>query len=346
MNYGINNIILESPYSLIVSIIIFLGFLSTGEIIQKFFFKKIIKKKYNLEYNYFAPITGVYVVILPLYLIVIFSAGSKILFSSISYVLFILGVIYFLKKTNKLENFSNKLNIKFIDPIIMIILLYIGLFFISASPITHADALDYHAGSAIYILNNGNFPNEILPMHYLLSSFGELIIVLGFAAKTEQLGGIIQFASLFSLIPIFHTNSKKSLKPYILLLILSFPVTLFLISSPKPQILFVISTLIIFSFLIRYFEKLSLKDSKIAFIIIVTVLACNFLTKYSFILSSFLLYFYCLYLMLKRKLFLFSMLSSIIIFIILIAPQWFFRISNFGTFILREKKSNVNTIQR
>ena len=92
----------------------------------------------------------------------------------------------------------------------MIIFIYVLLFFISASPITHADSLDYHFLGALNLINNGHFQKEILPMHTNLVSIGEIPLALGLSIGAEQFGGIIQFSSLLSLIPIFFKKVKIS----------------------------------------------------------------------------------------------------------------------------------------
>ena len=114
----------------------------------------------------------------------------------------------------------------------------------SPSPITQADSLDYHIHGAINILNLGKFHDEILPLHNNLVSFGEIILTLGLAAKAEQFATLIQYSSILSLVPIFKKIDKQNYTP--LLFIISCPMIFFLVSSPKPQILFAISSFIIF----------------------------------------------------------------------------------------------------
>ena len=96
------------------------------------------------------------------------------------------------------------------------------LFLISASPITHADAVDYHFLGAINLIQLGHFHKEILPMHNNLVSLGEIILSLGLVIKAEQFGSIIQTISLLALIPFFF--KKKNI---FLILILACPITFF-----------------------------------------------------------------------------------------------------------------------
>ena len=182
---------------------------------------------------------------------------------------------------------------------------------ISLSPITHADSISYHVGSSINILNTGSFDTELLPMTSKLASIGELMIALGFALKLEQFGALLQFTSLFSLIPLF-LRKKNPINYLILLIVLLTPITIFLISSPKPQLVQSVATLLIFSFLLKDWINYTKIQTRIIFSIIIFILAINVLTKYSFVVSSFILYSYCLYLMYKKDYL--KILSKVIVY--------------------------------
>ena len=71
-------------------------------------------------------------------------------------------MIYGLIKTINVKNFyllNNKLIIQARNLYYLIIIIVLILyFFVSSSPITNADALDYHVGVPIFILNYGYFP--------------------------------------------------------------------------------------------------------------------------------------------------------------------------------------------
>ena len=328
MIYGLQNNILPGPYSLIVSILLLLGVSFIGENCQKFFFKRLNLKDYKKEYIFFSPIVGTYLIIFPLYILTLFKLGNKTLYFNVSFVLLILGIVN-LFLLSKIFLLKKKFRIRFFDPILIVILIYVGLFFVSASPITQADSLDYHIHGAINILNLGKFHDEILPMHNNLVSFGEIILTLGLAAKAEQFATLIQYSSILSLVPIFKKIDKQNYTP--LLFIISCPIIFFLVSSPKPQILFAISSFIIFVFLLTGFKKLKSEKIKVIFPIIIFILLINIIVKYSFFLSSFLLGVYALYLMAKKRLILFSIISSSIIFIFTLLPFWYFRFKVFET---------------
>ena len=331
MTYGLQNNILDAPYSLIVSVIIFLGIVYLGHL-ATIYFLKLLSVQYREKYYFFSPLIGTYIITFAIYILIIIGLGDKNLFILFSYTLFFLGIINSFLIFKKIKNLINKLKVDLNNVLIFLIVMYIGLLLISLSPITHADSLDYHVSGGINLFYSGNFHQDLLPLHNHLVSLGEIVLALGFALRAEQLGNLVQYSSLLSLIPIFSENKKKNY--FIVLLILCTPVTFFLASSPKPQLLYSISTLLIFSLLINNLEKIEKKKLKIIFPIIILVLAINGLVKYSFLASSVLLGFYSLYLMGRKRLFLFSLLSTLVVFFITFVPIWYSRYNVFGTEIL------------
>ena len=109
------------------------------------------------------------------------------------------------------------------------------------------------------------------------------------------------------------------------------PITFFLISSPKPQLLFCISTFLIFFFLIEKANSLKINQLKIIFPLVILILSINSLSKYSFILSSVLIGAYFLSIMIKKKLIIHSLASILIVFTVTFLPNWLFRYENFDT---------------
>ncbi len=331
MTYNIDGNVLESPYSLLISIFLCLGVFNLGNFIQYF----LIKKKFLIDFkkiNYFlSPIIGTYFLILFLYYVVIFEFNSKLIINLTAYFLLFLSMLSF-KELNKICHQIKNYLIKNNEFSVYLIILIFSLhFLIAASPITHADAIDYHFSGSLNILNFGHFQKEILPMNNNLTSLGDLIMSLGLAIKAEQFSNIIQFLSLVSLIPFFIDNKKKNI---FLIFILICPITLILISSHKPQLLFCISSLLIFIFLCKYFTKLNSDDLKKLFPFFVIILTINSLAKYSFHLSAFLLLLYLFFLMSKKKLLGYSFFVSVLIFSFLYLPYLLFRYQYFDTGIL------------
>ncbi len=328
MIYGIENISLIAPYSFLVSIILFFGVVFVGDFFQKLVIKKINAYKF-INYNvFFSPIFGTYFIIFSLYIILIFEIHSIFFIKAFSYFLFFFGIVNFYLNRKLYLQLIISFKIQQSLETHLIIFIYILLFFISASPITHADTLDYHFLGALNLINNGHFQKEILPMHTNLASIGEIPLALGLSIGAEQFGGIIQFSSLLSLIPIFF---KKGQNKLFLLAILACPVTFFLASSPKPQLLFCITLLLIFIFLIKNFSELKNKEIKLFFFIGLILLSLVFLAKYSFILSTSLLLIYSYFILIRKKILYPSILIGLVVFLISILPYWIFRYQNFDT---------------
>lgn len=322
MLFGIEQNVFQSPFSLLVSIILSLGVIKIGTFFQKIILKilKIDSSNFNI---FFSPIIGVYFLLFPLYLSLIFEIYAILLIKLFSYCLFILGIFQFVKIRKKIKDI--KIYFKKEKSLLLIILIFFLLLLISASPITHADSVDYHFLGALNLINLGHFHKEILPMHLNLVSIGEIIISLGLVLKAEQFSAMIQTISLLALIPLFKNKNS------FLILILTCPITFFLVSSPKPQLIFCISSLLIFSLLSNYSKNFSKDQLKIIFPLILLVLSINTLSKYSFLLSSTLLGIFLFYRMYEKKLLAYSILNLIIIFLITFLPNWLFRYENFNT---------------
>ncbi len=330
--HGIEANILPSPYSFILSLILFFGVIQIGNYSQKIFFKKVKFFKYDKYSIFFSPIIGSYLIISFVFPFLIFEFFATLIIKYLCYFLILAGLFNIFKEKKFYFTIIKKFNLKYDFVFLIIIFVYILLFFISASPITHADTLDYHFSGALDIFREGSFHKEILPMDNNLVSIGEIIIAIGIPVGAEQFGGIMQFSSLLALIPIFLSSKQNRI---FLLAIIICPTTFFLVSSPKPQLLFSISSLLIFIYLFKYFSKLNSKDSKIFFSIIFLILFLNILVKYSFIVSGVLLGCYLLFLMSKKKLIIYSILSIALIFSLTLLPHWIFRYYNFGTNVLQ-----------
>ena len=331
MTYGLDYYISTNPFSIINSIILIIGVYKIGLVVQKAILNNFFLNIKNNDIYYHSFLFGIYIVSYLLYTITILQLANLFTFKMIALIIYFLGlftIIKFLfdkKNINKFKIYNN-----FSSYILITLLCLVGMMLISLSPITQADALDYHTSSSINILNLGAFDKELLPMTSKLASIGELMMTLGFAIKLEQFGSLVQFSSIFSLIPLF-LKKKRSINYLILLTILLSPITIFFISSPKPQLVQCVATLLIFSFLIKDLVNYTQTQIKVIFSVIVFILAMNVLIKYSFIVSSSILYLYCIYLMYKINFLKKAIFISLIIFSITILPNWIHRHIYFDT---------------
>ena len=170
-----------------------------------------------------------------------------------------------------------------------------------------------------------------MPFEDKLSGGGEIMISLGLSYGLSQFGGLINFSSLFALLPIFKTLGKNNNFTLIMIIILN-PITIFLLSSPKPQIMPAISSLIVFSYTFSY-----IKSKQSLFIInniLLSILCMNFVIKFSFILSSLLLGLILIYKNLIIKNYKSFLKSLLLVFTFTVLPVFIYRIIYYDVTIL------------
>ena len=203
MKYGLDNYLIHPFISLIFSFFIILGSYYFGNFIIKYFkleniFKNIIKL------SFLKLLLGLYFLGYGLFLLSLYGLLNKFVFQIIASVLMIYGLI----KTINVKNFyllNNKLIIQARNLYYLIIIIVLILyFFVSSSPITNADALDYHVGVPIFILNYGYFPIDWSWFHARQAGAGELLIALGLSIGAEQFGNLAQFSGLIVLTGLFY----------------------------------------------------------------------------------------------------------------------------------------------
>jgi hypothetical protein len=123
------------------------------------------------------------------------------------------------------------------------VLLLAGMGLTSLGPVTSADALDNHIGSAIAILNDGGLFGHYEWFHHRLSGNGEVLNALALSVGAEQFGSLLQYVSLLAIVgvmlfarPQSSMGLDKSESTYLIALAgVSAPILLVLVSAPKPQ---------------------------------------------------------------------------------------------------------------
>ena len=307
--------------SLFFSLILFLGLYAIGELI--FFNKQIQSIFLNIsELKYQNILIAVNFLMFILFPVVLFAPFSKEILNFISIIIFLLGVwkFYFIIK-KKIQIKIKKLNFETIT----FFLLLIGFFLITFSPVNHADSLDYHMAGAIHIFKTGKLPTGLENFHNLLVGGGEVIYSLGFFFGAEQFGTLVQFSGLLSLVGIIKKFKTKN-NIFFILLILSSPVLLFLATTPKPQLFHISSNAIIFVLLfINFSNTVIVKKSFLSLIVVVNIFLINSINaKFSFIISSFILYVLLLLFAYKKNFLLQAVLASfvLIFFFYLCFPYW------------------------
>jgi hypothetical protein len=117
--------------------------------------------------------------------------------------------------------------------------LALGYGLLALGPVTEADSLDYHIGVALEILNTGGLPIRPEWFHSRLAGSGEVLIALGLAAGAEQFGALLQALGVLSIASLFVSlpNREGTGERWIALALLSCPVFVAWVASPKPMLL-------------------------------------------------------------------------------------------------------------
>ena len=267
-------------YSLLFSLILIIGLYQLGELI---FYNNNIKQIFLSvsEINYQKILIAVNFLMIIIMPIVLYFEYSKQILNLFSILIFILGLLKIIKSFKKVfllkKDFFNK-NLDYF-------LVILGIFLIAFSPINHVDSLDYHLGGAVYIFQTGRLPTSLESFTNLLVGSGEALNSLGFFFGAEQFGNLIQFSGLVSLIGIFKRFDNK--KYFLLLLILTSPMIIFLASSPKPQLFHLCTNAFFFVLLFLNFDYI--KNSKyndFALVVVTNIFLINSINaKFSYILS-------------------------------------------------------------
>ena len=125
------------------------------------------------------------------------------------------------------------------------------------SPVTHADSLAYHMLGGVNYFIKGPLLKELLPIEIKSVGSGELLIALGLSVGSEQFGTLVQFSSILTIIYVFLNinKSNKQISKLILIGVITTPVFLFLISSPKPQLMQITNSLFCSFLIFQIYKK-------------------------------------------------------------------------------------------
>ena len=352
--YSIDQNILPPPYSLLISIFLILSLHLVGNLVLSKF--KIIKNKKNENWITFqsVPFGGLLIGTL-IHAIVLLDLSSRFLLKGFGIFLVLVGIIQFHQviqwantKTNEIIFYLKK--IKEADIAFKIsLLILIGLGLLSLGPITHADAIDYHYGRALKILNNGGLDIEFGWYTGRLSGLGESLNALSLSVGAEQFTGLLQYLSLTSITAIIYTFfsgrkiNSNNLNFYIqnnalnliLLATVSTPVLIMLLSSSKHQMWPIALTTFAIALTMRLLERKGLiKDSIILYSIILILLLTAFQIKFSYCISAFTIGLIATISMARKKLFFLSILILIALILLLIGPTFYFKLVTFNSTFL------------
>jgi len=311
---------------LCLSILLGYGFYFVGKLFVSIFqLTNIIKYISNPIYQY--PIIGIsffLFILFPFFLLGIFNNSF---FKFFSYLIIIIGLLSFSTRYNNFYNFIYKNKKKFkkitLAKVLVITLIFLYLL-ISLSPVTSADSLSYHLAVAKFINKNGIFSNDQLDFEGKLAGIGEFLNAFAISINAEQFTSFVNFLGLIAILGIINKFShrqkiKEDSKFFLMLLVLSCPSLIFLISSSKPQFLYISLVFFSYSFLVIISSiKINYKYIlKIFFLVnILLLVAVN--AKLSFLLSFCIINFIFFYYLNKQfnKKFFFRIISLFFILII------------------------------
>ena len=318
-------------FSLVVSIILFLGLYQLGEYLLKTFsFNQALSKISNPNYQKIMLSSNLIMAFLMPFLL--FTPYAKFLLNLTSVVLLFFGIECIRKNLDifiKIKKIFLKKKVISLDQFFFLSIV-IGFFLVALAPVNHSDAIDYHMSVAHQILMDGKFPTTLFNMHHLLVGAGEILISIGLVFGAEQFGTLVQFSGLLSIVGIFAKHRKDN---YIfILLAITIPVLIFLSSSPKPQLLPMATNFFVFSLLFFTPEKLFKYKKELYLIIIISIILLinSINSKFSFILSSSILYIYVLKLSFKKNLLKEAILISTICGLIFYCPFILWKYLNYG----------------
>ena len=309
---------INSPESLIIGIILLLGLYNLGKLL---FYNKFLENFVNKEYHY--CLFGLIFISIPIYLSSLYNLKLFLLYKIISLLIILSGVFQIICTIRNFNFFFIK---KFFLNFFPISIVLFFLVLISFSPATNADSLDYHYGIATKILDLGYFPNplELTWLHGYLAGIMEPVIALGLFLGSDSFGAVQQIIAISSIsgsiLEIKKNKILKKKKELSIYLILIFAITplIFIFSSAKPQLIGVASSLLAIRIIFGINKRE--KANVINIFLILLLITFSYLVKFTFIISSSLIFFYLLYKCVKFYKFKALFLSTISTFISLILP--------------------------
>ncbi len=319
--------------STILSILLFLGSYQLGKII-------INNLKLNNTIDLIStpdllyPTFGFIFLLVILFPIVAFTNNANIIlrFIGLTLIFFSFFAFFNIIKLLKKSYFFGSKDIFFYILIIFVVL----YFFLSLSPLTSADVLDYHAGTALNILRLDQY--KLFPEWFTgqQAGAGEVLIALGFSLGAEQFGSLVQFSAVLSITGIIIKFSEKNKlfksNYFLILTILSCPILIFLLSGNKPQIFY--SSILLVCFALNFINYKDQNEILKIYILINILLCCTVLGKFSFNLTGGIIWSYTTINFLNKSKNYKLLLVPIFIFILVYLPFLLWKVSNLGGNIL------------
>ena len=213
----------------------------------------------------------------------------------------------------------------------LLLLLLLGMGLLALGPVTNADALDYHMGVAIAVLNSGGMP--VAPEWFIgrLAGNGEVLNALALSVGAEQFGSLLQYVSLLGIVGIILFANRRlhehgdmqhgAASDLIALAAFSAPILLFLISAPKPQIWPIAMTTFAFALVVHPSRRdLSLRIALKGFALVCALVMTASQAKFNYLLGGGVVGLFGLWGMAKQRHFLPSVAVGLVIAALIVAP--------------------------
>jgi len=344
-HFGLDAWIVPAPFSACLGVFLLLGTDWLGYILLKKF--GLIGANSLTAFRMQAIPIGAMILAVILYPLAMMRALPLILMQCLGWSLFLLGIFNAqgLYKQCLLVCSTWREHGRLISSIGFDVMLSLGiitlLFLIALGPVTNADALDYHMGVAIEILNREGI--VFLPEWFTstLAGNGEVINALGLAIGSEQFGSLLQWGSLISITALVWPITSELKEPkfvggnLVLLAVLSSPVILFLISGPKPQLWPVAMTsLAFYLFMVPSIGKVPIEKLRLRFLLACMLCMCAMQAKFNYILGGGIAGCLAFSVMIWRREALFAVLISILSASLIILPPVIWKLLVFDVSLL------------
>jgi hypothetical protein len=220
----------------------------------------------------------------------------------------------------------------------------VGLGLLALGPITEADALNYHVGVALHILNTGSFPFVPTWFSSRLAGAGEILIAMGLSIGAEQFGSLLQYSGVLGLVGIFQygliLNAPEDpwlsarWRKIVALAAISTPVLIPWVASPKPLLLPVAMTtaalMVAVSMIAKGREDLSHSQQRHAFVLVCLLVMVAAASKMNFLLSGAVVGLIALRYMMSLRQTKFAVVSGVIAGLLIIIPAVIWKHIHFG----------------
>jgi hypothetical protein len=224
----------------------------------------------------------------------------------------------------------------------LLLLLLIGMGLLALGPVTNADALDYHMGVAIALLNSGGM--AVTPEWFIgrLAGNGEVLNAMAISIGAEQFGALLQYVSLLGIAGIIlfardgaddeGCKQQATATNLIALAAFSAPILLFLISAPKPQMWPIAMTTFAFALVMHSSQRLlSPQRLLVSFALICALVMTASQAKFNYLLGGGVVGLLALGVMAKQRLFWASVGLGLIAAVLIVAPPILWKSAAFNT---------------